>query len=184
MAIILEDIVECYRFICDNYTVGDEIVVIGFSRGAFTARSVADMVCALGFLNHAGIEQLPHIFNDYKRWPTWKSESQFDEKKHFLGFTLENMVRVEKMRNGRERYNKKMQLIREGMNPGAAGKASWEEFPRLVYTDDKNRMQRDLSEMKKEMFQAMVKANEIVDPTDRIAKIDAEYRKRLIKVGY
>jgi hypothetical protein len=184
MAIILQDIVECYRFICDNYAVGDEIVVIGFSRGAFTARSVADMVCALGFLNHAGIEQLPHIFNDYKQWPTWKSESQFDEKKHFLGFTLENMERVEKIRNARKREKMRKRLIDKGKERRAARRAAWKEFYRPVYRGDRDGMQRDLSKKKKEMFHAMMKANKNDDPTDRIVKTDAEYRKRLVEVGY
>jgi len=40
---VAQDIAESYRFICNNYNTGDEIVTIGFSRGAFTARSVAAM---------------------------------------------------------------------------------------------------------------------------------------------
>jgi uncharacterized protein (DUF2235 family) len=35
---------EVYSFIASNYAPGDEIILIGFSRGAFTARSVAGMV--------------------------------------------------------------------------------------------------------------------------------------------
>src|SRR5262245_50367499 len=35
---------EAYRFIVDNYTDGDEIYLFGFSRGAFTVRSVAGMI--------------------------------------------------------------------------------------------------------------------------------------------
>ncbi len=184
MTIILQDIVECYRFVCDNYTVGDEIVIIGFSRGAFTARSVADMVCALGFLNHAGIEQLPHIFNDYKQWPTWDSKSQFDEEKHFLGFTLENMERWEKMRNAQGREERKEQLIGEGHDRQAAWQVAADEFSRQVYRGDRDGMRRELSQKKKEMFHAMVEANENESPTDRIVKTGAEYRKRLAEVRY
>ncbi|KAL2130412.1 hypothetical protein VTI74DRAFT_6501 [Chaetomium olivicolor] len=65
---VAQDIAESYRFICDNYNPGDEIVIIGFSRGAFTARSVAAMVCALGFLNRSGLDQPSHIFNNYQTW--------------------------------------------------------------------------------------------------------------------
>ena len=185
MTIILQDIVECYRFICDNYAVGDEIVVIGFSRGAFTARSVADMVCALGFLNHAGIEQLPHIFNDYKQWPTWDREIQFDEKKHFLGFTLDNMERVEKMRNSLDRDKMKKQLINDKkMDRIEAWRKASKECYRPVYRGHKDIMQHVLSEKKNEMFRAMVEANRNHDPTDKIVKTDVEYRKRLVEVGY
>ncbi|KAK4154943.1 DUF2235 domain-containing protein, partial [Chaetomidium leptoderma] len=44
------DIREVYNFICTNYVDGDDIILIGFSRGAFTARSVADMVASVGLL--------------------------------------------------------------------------------------------------------------------------------------
>jgi len=87
---VAQDIVESYRFICDNYNPGDEIIIIGFSRGAFTARSVAAMVCALGFLNRPGLDQLPYIFHDYETWQKW-DEKPFDEKKHLVGFTLEHV---------------------------------------------------------------------------------------------
>ena len=36
-----QNIREAYSFIATNYEAGDEIILIGFSRGAFTARSVA-----------------------------------------------------------------------------------------------------------------------------------------------
>ncbi|KAK4121686.1 hypothetical protein N657DRAFT_600853 [Parathielavia appendiculata] len=78
---IVRDIAESYRFICDNYSFGDEIILIGFSRGAFTARSVAQMVCSLGFLNGAGLDQFPHIYDDYRTWHKWNRQA-FDENKH------------------------------------------------------------------------------------------------------
>ena len=101
-----------------------------------------------------------------------------------LGFTLENMERVEKIRNARKREEMRKRLIDEGEERRAAGEAAWKEFCRPVYRGDRDGMQRELSEKKKEMFHAMVKANENDDPTDRIVKTDAEYRKRLVEVGY
>jgi hypothetical protein len=183
MTIILQDIVECYRFICDNYAVGDEIVLIGFSRGAFTARSVADMVCTLGFLNHAGIEQLPHIFNDYKQLLTWKNGFQFDEKKHFLGFTLENAERVEKKTNVEHILAEKDELIKMKMKRGDAWEAAREAFPRAAYRGNKDEMQRDLSKKKEKKFYDIVEANKNGDTTEKIAKTGAEYRKMLAEVG-
>lgn len=102
---VAQDIVECYRFICDNYNPGDEIILIGFSRGAFTARSVASLVCALGFLNHAGLDQLPHIFRDYSAWSTWNTNTKFSEKDHLVGFTLENSLRVNRLQKTRPGSN-------------------------------------------------------------------------------
>ncbi|MCK0198502.1 DUF2235 domain-containing protein [Ancylobacter sp. 6x-1] len=41
---------QAYRFLCQFYEPGDEILVFGFSRGAFTARSLAGYIGASGLL--------------------------------------------------------------------------------------------------------------------------------------
>ncbi|KAL8354700.1 hypothetical protein RB601_004214 [Gaeumannomyces tritici] len=87
---VVQDVAETYRFVCDNYNPGDEIVLVGFSRGAFTARSVADMICNLGFLNRAGLDNLAGIFHDYCTWEDWVGEKKRDDSKHLLGFSLDN----------------------------------------------------------------------------------------------
>ncbi|KAK4451399.1 hypothetical protein QBC34DRAFT_54717 [Podospora aff. communis PSN243] len=104
---VIQDIVESYRFICDNYNPGDEIIIIGFSRGAFTARSVAGMVCALGFLNRSGLDQLPHIFHDYETWQDWGG-TEYDPENHLVGFTIENKKRLERFRAARDSLGKRM----------------------------------------------------------------------------
>ena len=38
-----------------SYVPGDEIILIGFSRGAFTVRSVAAMISDIGLLTRAGM---------------------------------------------------------------------------------------------------------------------------------
>jgi uncharacterized protein (DUF2235 family) len=47
---IYENIQEAYLFLVDTYQPGDEIYIFGFSRGAFTARSVAGMVKLFGII--------------------------------------------------------------------------------------------------------------------------------------
>lgn len=49
-----------------NYVDGDDIVLVGFSRGAFTARAVADMIASLGLLTHEGLDHFYAIFTDYQ----------------------------------------------------------------------------------------------------------------------
>ncbi|KAK4167768.1 hypothetical protein QBC43DRAFT_362596 [Cladorrhinum sp. PSN259] len=61
-----QDIREVYNFLCTNYVDGDSIILIGFSRGAFTARSVADMIASLGLLTPEGLDNFYAIFNDYE----------------------------------------------------------------------------------------------------------------------
>ncbi|KAK4662333.1 uncharacterized protein QC763_700540 [Podospora pseudopauciseta] len=60
------DIREVYNFLCTNYVDGDDIILIGFSRGAFTARSVADMVASVGLLTPEGLDKFFAIFDDYE----------------------------------------------------------------------------------------------------------------------
>lgn len=43
-----ENIRSAYQFIAQNYVPGDEIYLFGFSRGAFTVRSLAALITACG----------------------------------------------------------------------------------------------------------------------------------------
>jgi hypothetical protein len=42
------------------------MILLGFSRGAFTARSVADLIASVGLLTVKGLELFYHIFEDYE----------------------------------------------------------------------------------------------------------------------
>ena len=55
-----------YAFIANNYCSGDEIFLIGFSRGAFTARSIAGFIDGIGLLTKAGLPYLEIIFKDFE----------------------------------------------------------------------------------------------------------------------
>ena len=61
-----EHIREAYSFLCNNYANGDEIFILGFSRGAFTARSVASLVRAVGLLTNRGLTYFYPIFEDWE----------------------------------------------------------------------------------------------------------------------
>ena len=68
---VFENIEEGYRFLMQNYQVGDQIFVFGFSRGAFTARSIAGLVNQFGVLKpeaRAMVPTLLHLyFSDYNK---------------------------------------------------------------------------------------------------------------------
>ena len=51
------NIMSGYRYLTDNYETGDEIYLFGFSRGAYTVRSLAGMVGKCGLLDPAGLEE-------------------------------------------------------------------------------------------------------------------------------
>lgn len=61
-----ENVREAYNFLAVNYTQGDEIYLIGFSRGAFTARSVAGLIGSIGLLTRAGLPTFSDVFKDYE----------------------------------------------------------------------------------------------------------------------
>lgn len=49
---ITGNIIDCYQFIIENYQPGDRIFLFGFSRGAYTARSVAGVLRMCGVPTH------------------------------------------------------------------------------------------------------------------------------------
>ena len=57
---------ECYGFLCNNWQVGDEIFLFGFSRGAYTARAIATLITDIGLLTAKGMEFFFQIFEDWK----------------------------------------------------------------------------------------------------------------------
>ena len=58
-----------YRFLALNYEPGDEIFVFGFSRGAYTARSLVGMIARVGLLTRTALvaDKLPEAVNRYRR---------------------------------------------------------------------------------------------------------------------
>ncbi|CAG8954480.1 hypothetical protein HYFRA_00004392 [Hymenoscyphus fraxineus] len=74
---ISEHVREAYSFIATNYTSGDEIILVGFSRGAFTARSVAGMIENIGLLTRAGMDSFYAIFKDQENFRTPEYEDMF-----------------------------------------------------------------------------------------------------------
>ncbi len=63
----LEDnIYRAYRFLIANYEPGDEIWLFGFSRGAFTARSVAGIIRKCGILSRAAVQHYIKAVELYK----------------------------------------------------------------------------------------------------------------------
>ncbi|KAI1393684.1 uncharacterized protein F4822DRAFT_424147 [Hypoxylon trugodes] len=76
---IAENIREAYAYICANYVDGDEIILIGFSRGAFTARSIGGMISDLGLLTREGMEFFYPVFKDMQNWMNQDYKDQFPE---------------------------------------------------------------------------------------------------------
>lgn len=61
-----EKIEAAYRFLVLNYEVGDEIYVFGFSRGAYTARSLCGLVRKCGILRRSCFDRIPQAIALYR----------------------------------------------------------------------------------------------------------------------
>ncbi|KAK4205118.1 hypothetical protein QBC40DRAFT_215882 [Triangularia verruculosa] len=72
-----EKIIEAYSFICHNYRsaeenngIADQIFLMGYSRGAFTVRCVADIINKAGLLRKEGICYVGNLYS------LWRMEKQ------------------------------------------------------------------------------------------------------------
>jgi uncharacterized protein (DUF2235 family) len=61
-----DNIRSAYQFIAQNYVPGDEIYLFGFSRGAFTVRSLAGLITACGILFRQSLGALPDAWVYYR----------------------------------------------------------------------------------------------------------------------
>lgn len=62
-------ILEAYRFVIENYEPGDQLFLFGFSRGAFTVRSLAGLIRSCGILRHNAVYAIPKAFRLYRARP-------------------------------------------------------------------------------------------------------------------
>ncbi|KAI0275275.1 hypothetical protein BC834DRAFT_921341 [Gloeopeniophorella convolvens] len=63
---LYEHVMDGYKFLMQNYNVGDKVCLFGFSRGAYTARALAGMLHKVGLLSKDNLEQVPFAYNLYK----------------------------------------------------------------------------------------------------------------------
>lgn len=70
---ISEKILQAYRFVITNYERGDELFLFGFSRGAFTVRSLAGLIRNSGILK---IENLHFTEKAFKIYRSRRAEFQ------------------------------------------------------------------------------------------------------------
>ncbi|KAH9031269.1 hypothetical protein EDB84DRAFT_1399659 [Lactarius hengduanensis] len=59
------DLLSAYQFLSDKYKKGDQIFLLGFSRGAYQARILAAMITKVGLLYTCSNEQIQFAFKMY-----------------------------------------------------------------------------------------------------------------------
>jgi uncharacterized protein (DUF2235 family) len=79
---ISENIKAGYSFIASNYEPGDKLFLVGFSRGAYTARSIAGFIRNMGILTRDKLHLVNEAYEKYKdATPDWRPDS--DASKEF-----------------------------------------------------------------------------------------------------
>lgn len=90
---VITRIVRGYTFISRNWTPGDRIFIIGFSRGAYTARSLAGLIAAKGLLPAEDCEDREQAYRIGSAvWADYREErDESDVKKSVLDQILSNL---------------------------------------------------------------------------------------------
>ena len=73
-----KNIMDCYRFIVHNYDHGDLLYFFGFSRGAYTVRSLAGFIRNCGILRREFAQQIPDAYELYRQRS--KASAPFNNK--------------------------------------------------------------------------------------------------------
>ncbi|WEK03806.1 MAG: DUF2235 domain-containing protein [Candidatus Devosia phytovorans] len=63
---LFDKVADAYRFLIFNYEPGDEIFIFGFSRGAFTARSLGGLLRKCGIIPRASGRDIKKAFDFYQ----------------------------------------------------------------------------------------------------------------------
>jgi uncharacterized protein (DUF2235 family) len=61
-----DEVLQAYEWLTENYLEGDRIFVFGFSRGAFTARSLSGFIAKCGLLKPGSPMSLKQLFARYR----------------------------------------------------------------------------------------------------------------------
>jgi uncharacterized protein (DUF2235 family) len=86
-----KNVVDAYHWLIENYSDGDHVFVFGFSRGAFTARSLTGLIAKCGLLRPGAPLSVEQLFERYEKGaelrPIFKLD--YDQRHGCTNFTLE-----------------------------------------------------------------------------------------------
>ncbi|KAI1262635.1 hypothetical protein F5Y18DRAFT_418776 [Xylariaceae sp. FL1019] len=127
-----QHVVGGYKFLMRFYNPGDEIYFFGFSRGAYVARFLAEMLDYVGLLSHGNEEM---IFFAWKAFSQWQSRQQDDspeghDKRHEMYQFLKGF---------RETFSRPVKRIRflglfDTVNSVPRFEAAWMQRSKFPYT--------------------------------------------------
>lgn len=86
-----QHIVAGYKFLMTHYSVGDDIYMFGFSRGAYIARFLAEMIDNVGLLSTGNDEMVYFAWKTSMRWST-RAESTDEQKVRSLESSIPRLT--------------------------------------------------------------------------------------------
>lgn len=69
-----QNVQEAYRFLALNFEPGDRLAMFGFSRGAYTVRSLAGLVSLVGLLRKGDLDKMGKVWDFYRTPPEKRRE--------------------------------------------------------------------------------------------------------------
>ncbi|MBX3493949.1 MAG: DUF2235 domain-containing protein [Parvibaculum sp.] len=71
-----------YQWVANNFEPGaDDLYIFGFSRGAYTARSLAGLIGAVGLMTKREVGELPQAFDYYRCKPELRKGHPYHQKR-------------------------------------------------------------------------------------------------------
>ncbi|NQU53520.1 MAG: DUF2235 domain-containing protein [Bacteroidetes bacterium] len=84
-----KNIMDCYRFLFENYEAGDKVYLFGFSRGAATVRSLSSFIHLFGILPKSRPELIKQAYAIYIKKNPEEKAARFINKHHTMWCKIE-----------------------------------------------------------------------------------------------
>ncbi|OAA65386.1 hypothetical protein SPI_02173 [Niveomyces insectorum RCEF 264] len=126
-----QHVVGGYRFLMRFYSPGDEIYIFGFSRGAYIARFLAEMLDYVGLLSHGNEEMVHFAWKSFSQWQCRRNVSSKDDSKKKEMYTF--------MKGFRETFSRPVRRIQflglfDTVNSVPRFETAWMERSKFPYT--------------------------------------------------
>src|SRR3569833_1799463 len=127
-----QHVVGGYRFLMRFYCPGDEIYIFGFSRGAYIARFLSEMLDYVGLLSHGNEEMVAFAWKSFSQWQCRRTDTS-DKG------TAKKREMYEFMKGFRETFSRPVRRIRflglfDTVNSVPRFETAWMERSKFPYT--------------------------------------------------
>ena len=90
-----KNIMDCYRFIVHNYNDNDKLYFFGFSRGAYTVRSLAGFIRNCGLIKREHANKIPDAYKLYRKRTKTSSPNEQQASDFRENFAVADITPIE-----------------------------------------------------------------------------------------